>query len=86
MRDREVDPVGQLQTPTLADVYRPLLRPGDYEPRRDIPEHDPKCPNCGYPFDAEEWDERHLTRGPHPGEDWFYTCPKCNNETLGCGT
>ncbi len=66
--------------------YCPAFRPGDYEPRRDIPETDPKCPNCGYPFDAEEWDERHICRGPHPGESWHYTCPKCNNETLGCGT
>lgn len=76
----------KIEETNLDDVYQPALRPGDYEPRRDIPEQDPKCPNCGYAFDADEWDERHVPGGFSLGEDWYYTCPKCNNETLGCGT
>lgn len=73
------------QTPALDDVYQPAFRPGDYEPRRCIPEHDPKCPNCGYAFESDEWDVRHLHGGPSLGESWHYTCPRCNNETLECG-
>jgi 5-methylcytosine-specific restriction endonuclease McrA len=69
----------------LDGVYRRPFRPGDYDVPHPIPEHDPKCPNCGHPFDSDEWDVRHLSGGPSLGEDWYYSCPKCNNETLECG-
>ncbi|MWG36508.1 hypothetical protein [Halomarina oriensis] len=72
-------------TPSLGDVYQQQYRPGDWGAPRTIPEHDPSCPNCGEPFDSDEWHERHLSSGPALGESWHYTCPRCNNETLECG-
>jgi len=54
-------------------------------PRRPLDDGDP-CPECGHPFDAEEWDERHLCGGPSIGEDWLYTCPNCDQETCEVGT
>jgi len=71
--------------PSLNDVWSPRLRPGDYEFSKSIPEQDAKCPNCGEKFDSDEWDERTVGGGPSLGKDWYYTCPKCNNETLECG-
>ena len=82
--DQSTEKVEQ-STASLDDVWDPRLRPGDYEFSQPIPEQDPRCPNCGYPFDSDEWDERHTHGGPSLGEDWHYTCPKCNNETLECG-
>lgn len=71
--------------PSLDGVWSPALRPGDYEFPKPIPEQDPACPNCGYDFDSDEWDEQHFHAGASAGESWHYTCPKCNNETLMCG-
>lgn len=53
--------------------------------REPLDEGDP-CPNCGYEFDSDEWDERHLHGGASLGENWVYTCPKCNQETCEIGT
>lgn len=66
-------------------MYSPCLRPGDYEGKLPPSDTDEKCPNCGEEFDSDEWDERHTHGGSSLGEDWHYTCPKCNNETLTVG-
>lgn len=71
--------------PRLDDVWSPRLRPGDYGFSKPIPENNPECPNCGYGFDSDEWDERTVGGGPSLGKNWCYTCPRCNNETLECG-
>jgi len=52
--------------------------------RRPLEEGDP-CPECGYPFDSDEWGVRHLN-GPYAGESWLYTCPGCEQETCNIGT
>lgn len=53
--------------------------------RKPLDDGDP-CPECGYPFDADEWDCRHLHGGPTLGETWNYTCPGCEQETCSIGT
>lgn len=45
-----------------------------------------KCHICGEEFDAEQWDERHISGGPSAGETWKYGCPNCLNETIEVGT
>jgi len=72
-------------TPGLDDVWTPPFRPGDYMRTEPLPETNAHCPNCGRTYD-DEWTVRHLSGGPQIGETWLYTCPKCNNETLECGT
>lgn len=58
----------------------------DWGPTRlPLEEGDP-CPECGYEFDSDEWDVRHLTGGAGLGEDWIYTCPSCEKETCSVGT
>lgn len=57
----------------------------DVPTRRPLDEGDP-CPECGYEFDSDEWDCRHLHGGPSLGEDWIYTCPNCEQETCSIGT
>lgn len=58
----------------------------DATPRLSPEEAGEECPNCGYDFDADEWDVRHLSGGPFIGEDWLYTCPECEKETIEIGT
>ena len=64
----------------------PDLSEVDHGPTRlPLEEGDP-CPECGYPFDSDEWDVRKLPSGPSLGEDWLYTCPGCDQETCSIGT
>ncbi len=67
--------------PSLGEVL-----PDDYVTPRAPSECDEQCPGCGYDFDAEEWETRHLCNGPAVGETWKYTCPNCESETIEVGT
>lgn len=49
-------------------------------------ETDGECHRCGYDFDADEWEVRHLHGGASAGETWKYTCPECEKETVQVGT
>jgi hypothetical protein len=53
--------------------------------RKPLEEGDP-CPECGHPFDPDEWDVRHLHGGASLGETWIYSCPGCGQETAEVGT
>ncbi|MDR5657664.1 hypothetical protein RH831_10800 [Halodesulfurarchaeum sp. HSR-GB] len=45
------------------------------------------CPECGYPFDVDEWEEWYSGKGIEMGEEtWIYTCPNCLQETCEVGT
>lgn len=55
-------------------------------PQRESLEEGEPCPECGYEFDSDEWEVRHLTGGDTVGEDWIYTCPGCDQETCMIGT
>lgn len=54
-------------------------------PTRPLEEGEP-CPDCGYPFDSDEWAIRKLPSGPHIGETWKGECPECEQETYEVGT
>lgn len=70
---------------TNMDDSIPDMEEIDWGPaRRSLREGEP-CPECGYKFDSDEWDVRHLHSGPALGEDWIYTCPGCNQETCCIG-
>jgi hypothetical protein len=58
----------------------------DWGPIRQPLDEGDSCPECGHPFDADEWSCRHLSRGPSLGEDWIYECPGCEQETCSIGT
>lgn len=58
----------------------------DWGPKRRALEEGDPCPECGYEFDSDEWDCRHLSHGPAVGESWLYTCPNCEQETCSIGT
>lgn len=71
---------GQIDSsvPDIEDIdWGPPVRP---------PEDGDPCPACGYPFDSDELDVRHISGGPTLGEDWKYTCPGCDQETCSIGT
>lgn len=53
--------------------------------QRPLEEGEP-CPECGHPFDDEEWDIRKLPSGPTIGETWVGTCPDCEQRTYKIGT
>jgi hypothetical protein len=53
--------------------------------RRPLDEGEP-CPECGYTYDSDEWEVRHLHGGDTLGETWLYTCPSCEQETCEVGT
>jgi hypothetical protein len=74
-----------------------LVNPDEYDGAPDMDEVDwgptrlpledgDPCPECGYEFDSDEWDERYSNGGPTIGEDWYYTCPNCEQETCWIGT
>lgn len=66
---------------TETDSSVPDMDEIDWGPtRRPLEDGDP-CPECGHPFDSDEWDVRHLHGGPSAGESWLYTCPGCEQET-----
>ena len=67
--------------PSLDDVID-----DDYVVAKTPEEADEQCPKCGRDFDSDEWDVRHLHGGPSIGEDWKYTCPNCDRETITVGT
>jgi hypothetical protein len=48
--------------------------------QRSLDDGEP-CPECGYEFNADEWDVRHLYGGAWAGESWVYECPNCEQET-----
>lgn len=54
-------------------------------PVEPLDDGDP-CPACGHTFDPDQWDVRHISRGPTLGETWKYTCPECEQETCSIGT
>ncbi len=71
---------------TSGDDTVPDMDEIDWGPvRRPLEDGEP-CPECGYEFDHEEWDVRHLHGGPSAGESWIYECPSCEQETAEVGT
>lgn len=52
---------------------------------RPLEDGDP-CPECGHPFDDDEWRIRKLPSGPTIGEDWVGYCPNCEQRTYKVGT
>lgn len=70
----------EAEVPSLGDVL-----PDDYVTPRNPEECDEQCPGCGYDFDSDEWNLRHIHGGPSLGEDWKYTCPSCDRETIEVG-
>lgn len=58
----------------------------DWGPSRESLDDGEPCPECGYEFDADEWDDRHVHGGASLGEDWIFTCPNCEKETCVIGT
>lgn len=71
---------------TRTDQSIPDMDEVDWGPTRRPLEDGEPCPECGYLFDSDEWDVRHVHGGPSLGEDWIYTCPGCEQETCVIGT
>lgn len=75
--DPNEQPTETAQEPNLDEV--------DWGPtQRSLDDGEP-CPECGYEFDADEWDVRHL-HGRGVGESWIFKCPSCEQETCVIGT
>jgi len=67
---------GELHDPTEPDMseidWGPTQRPLD---------DGDACPECGYTYDSDKWEVRHINTPGTAGESWKYTCPGCQQET-----